>query len=187
MSCRAKTAVSCRSQSRVSTARALHPIEGGDRLVPDQDRPPVIQRPRHRGALLLAARQFAGFHENFVGQVHEPKHARDLVDVAAGRPGEHAQVVPGRAAVEPAHIDVVEHRQRFDQRRRLRDEGDPLRNALVEEVEQGRLAGPRAAHHGDALAGADDEIDIAQHRMAGIAGACHAQFDRGRHGAQPLS
>ena len=74
--------------------RALDTIEGRDRFIPNQDRPPVIERPRHRGALLLAAREFAGLDEKFVRQVDEPEHPRDLIDVAAGGPGQRAQVMP---------------------------------------------------------------------------------------------
>ena len=87
----------------------------------------------------------------------------------------------GRAPVEPAHIDVVEDRQRLHQRRGLRDQRDLGRALREEELDQRRLAGPAPAHDGDALAAPDGEVDVDQHRPAVIADRRLPQLEQGAH------
>ena len=55
---------------------ALHPVERRDRLVADDDRAAVVERARHRGALLLPARQRAGRGEQLVRQADAARARR---------------------------------------------------------------------------------------------------------------
>ena len=105
------------------------------------------------------------------------QHAAHLGHFARGRPHEIAQIVGGRVAVEPAHVDVVEHRQWFDQGRSLRDEGYIRRALSVQQAQKRRLAGPAASHHGDALAGTYRKVDIEKDGPAIVAGARPLQFE----------
>jgi hypothetical protein len=71
----------------------LRPVERRDRLVPDQDRAPVVEGARDRDPLLLPAGQRACLGEWRLGQVDEAKDLGHRLHVVPGRPGERAQVV----------------------------------------------------------------------------------------------
>ena len=166
---------------------ALHPVERRYGLVADQDRAAVVERARHRGALLLPAGQRAGLRENLVGEVDAGEDGAHLGHVARCRPHEGAKVVGRRVAIEPAHVDVVEHRQRLDERRGLRHQRHFGRALGIEQAEKRRLAGTAASHHGDALAGPHREVDVEKHRPAIVAGARPLQLEHAcplGHGAE---
>ena len=154
-------------------------VEGGERLVHQQQRRAEGHRPHQRDALLHPARQLVRVG---VGEVLEAHVGEQL-----GR---------GRAAHRRAATVDVEEQPGVggdgapgQQGRRLRDEADALarsgvvragavdrdvtRRRLVEpadEPQQGRLAAAAGAEHGDDLPGLDREVDgvegLAAHRTA---------------------
>ncbi len=161
---------------------ALDAVERGDRFVADQDRPAVVERARNRGALLLPAGKLARAGKQRIAQADEIQHRGDFADDAPRRPDQGADVVPGRMPIEPAHVDVVKHRERLHQGAALRNQRHALRQAAIEKIEQGRLAGAAAAHHGDALAGPDRQIDPMQNGPPAVSGCLLRKLDQDAHG-----
>ena len=71
----------------------LHPVERRDRLVADDDRPAIVERPRHRRALLLPAGQRARRGEQLVGEPDAVAARARSRRRRARRPQQGAQVV----------------------------------------------------------------------------------------------
>ena len=135
---------------------------------------PVAQRPGHRDALLLAARERGG-------EVLDPVAQPDVLERG---PGHGVGVRPARDVGPEAH--VLERREAGEQVEGLEDEGDgvppdlgelapghPLerlpgdrdpalrrRVERADEVEERRLAAARGAEDDDELAGTDAEVDV---------------------------
>ena len=131
---------------------ALDVVEGGDGFVAEDDGAAVVEGAGDGGALLLAAGEGAGRGAELVREADLVEDIADLGEFAGAGPDEDAEVVEGGGAVQAAHEDVVEDAEGGDEGGALGDEGGLASEALVEEVEQGALAGAGAAEEGDALA-----------------------------------
>ena len=153
-------------------------VEVPGRLVGQHDRRVRDDRPRDRGALLLAARELRRRMQRAVG---EPDR-RDRLERA--RPALGA----AHARVDQRQLDVPQHRRAGDQVEALEDQADlpvpDVRQLIVveiadvdpveqvpavrrrveaaDQVHQRRLAAARAAHDRQVVAAVDPEIDVAE-------------------------
>src|SRR5262249_22180418 len=90
---------------------------------------------------------------------------------------EVAQVVGGRVPVEPAHVHVVEHRQRLDEGGGLGNQGHVGRTLRVKQPQQRGLAGPAAPHDRNALPCPHRKIYVEENGPAVVGSAGPLQLE----------
>src|SRR5262249_46644862 len=162
---------------QIENIGALYAVQRRDWLVANKDGTAVVERARNRGALLLSPRQRAGCAEDFAFEADASEDIAYLGHLGCSWPDEVAQVVGRRVTVEPAHVDVVEHRKRFDECGGLGNERHAVGTLSVKQTEKRRFAGTAATHDGDALVGPHHEIDIKEDGPAIVAGARALQLE----------
>ena len=158
----------------------LHPIERRDRLVSKQNGSAVVDGPRNRRPLLLPAREFTGTREHLVGKTDLPQHIRDLGNIGGIGPDQRSQVRERGPPVEPAHVDVVKHRQSLDQCGRLGDQRDLVAALRVKMVQQRGFAGAAASHESHAFAGCDPQIDRVEHAPVAVVRRSRPEIEHGQ-------
>ena len=143
----------------------LQRVDGGDRLVPEDDVAAAVHGAADRDPLLLPSREIADPVEHLLLHAEGGEDRTDLPDLLAPRPDEIQQVGRGRALVEAADVDVVERRQLRHQRVVLVDERALLLAQFVQLFQQGGLADAAGADDDDLLPGADAQGEAGQDRV----------------------
>ena len=149
----------------------LQRVDGGHRLVPEDDVAAAVHGAADRDPLLLPSREVADPVEHLLLHAEGGEDRTDLPDLLAPRPDEIQQVGRGRALVEAADVDVVEGRQLRHQRVVLVDERALLLAQFVQLFQQGGLADTAGADDDDLLPGADAQGEAGQDRRLPVRNA----------------
>ena len=181
-----------RSSSRCRISWRRRGVDAGRRLVHEQEVGLAEHRARDEDALLLAAGQLPDVAVAQVLDVQPREHLADGGALGGARPRQPATVDAGH---EHALLDG--HREAPVDRLDLRHVGHPqalaARDAAADRLDapgdraqQRRLAAARRADDADELALADDEVDVDEHVLGGVA-AGHARELRRAARGRPRS
>jgi hypothetical protein len=185
-------------------------VQRGRRLVGEHQLGPLHEQPGDGHPLPLTAGEPLGALEHPVGELHAVQRGQRLGHPL--RPQQRPRRPPRRPLRQPAGVDVVHHPKLADQlqvlvhrahagaqpAQRAPGQGGRVgtqhphrsggrRHRTVGQADQRRLARARGADEGDALAGADGEVDPGERRRPAVPDADAVQPQDGGQLTSPRS